>query len=138
MSFQPRYAIIADDVRREENGKGIIIGAYTGNIAISEFPYLAGLSFWIEGPAVKETTKFELKIELLNEQGKSLTAFSAFASVVPTPGVDTTTVVVGGGVPITEPGALVLLYKHENEWVELVRKPIEKARLSSTAPLPPP
>ena len=40
--------VICDDVRREDNGKAILIGVYTGDIIISDFPYVVDLKCWFE------------------------------------------------------------------------------------------
>src|SRR5262245_20607167 len=36
--IKAEYAFLCDDVRQENNGKFIFIGAYSGDISISEFP----------------------------------------------------------------------------------------------------
>lgn len=43
----PKYGIICDDVREENNGKSIIIGIYTGDILVKKFPCVLNLSVWL-------------------------------------------------------------------------------------------
>ncbi|WP_417467823.1 DUF6941 family protein [Maricaulis sp.] len=40
--------VICDDVRREDNGKVILIGVYTGEIVVTEFPHAMDLTCWFE------------------------------------------------------------------------------------------
>jgi hypothetical protein len=46
---QPRVlaALVCDDVRREDNGKEILIGIYPGSILVPKFPATMVLSFWL-------------------------------------------------------------------------------------------
>lgn len=41
-------AIVCDDIRREINNKEILIGVYTGDIIVADFPTMLTLSLWIE------------------------------------------------------------------------------------------
>src|SRR4051794_4058924 len=40
-------AIVCDDIRREDNGKEILIGVYSGDITVATFPANLRLFFWI-------------------------------------------------------------------------------------------
>ncbi len=41
-------AIICDDVRREANGKDILIGVYGSGMRVEAIPHLIMLAFWLE------------------------------------------------------------------------------------------
>ena len=56
--------ILCDDIRKEDTGKGILIGVYSGNITVFRFPTAASLSVWIEHD-VTEIGKFEFHCRLL-------------------------------------------------------------------------
>jgi hypothetical protein len=43
-----KHAMLCDDVRREDNGKLIVIGLYAGNIQLSSFPASLALSLLCE------------------------------------------------------------------------------------------
>jgi len=66
-------AIIADQIRREDNGKSIIIGVYSGNIILPKFPVELRLAFWIDmelSPIVRPTNltlQLRLRIRVPNE-----------------------------------------------------------------------
>ena len=42
------YTLVCDDVRREDNGKEIIIGVYSSDIRVSRFPANMRLVFWMQ------------------------------------------------------------------------------------------
>jgi hypothetical protein len=60
LPFKINYAIVCDQVRREDNGKLIIIGIYGKSILISEFPAVVPLSIATQ---VKPTQVGEVGIE---------------------------------------------------------------------------
>ncbi len=41
------YVIVCDDIRREDNGKELLIGVYTRDIVVGAFPAVLQLAFWI-------------------------------------------------------------------------------------------
>ena len=46
-TLKPLSAVVCDEVRRETDGKDIIIGAYGGDILVGVFPTPLVLSLWI-------------------------------------------------------------------------------------------
>jgi hypothetical protein len=48
MSAEIGAVIFCDDVRREQNGKDILIGVYSGDILIANFPFTLVLALWVE------------------------------------------------------------------------------------------
>ncbi|WP_135507511.1 DUF6941 family protein [Roseovarius aestuariivivens] len=51
----PLEAIFCDDIRREDNGKLLIIGAYGGNIIVNKLPVQLRLSIWIRATDLPES-----------------------------------------------------------------------------------
>jgi hypothetical protein len=45
MSFKHSYTLVCDEVRQENNGKYLVIGLYTGPIAVPQIPIGLGLTF---------------------------------------------------------------------------------------------
>lgn len=43
-----KYAVICDDIRREDNGKQILIGVYSEDIIVSSFPAQLNLAMWLQ------------------------------------------------------------------------------------------
>lgn len=48
LSVTCRNAIVCDDVRREDSGKAILIGVYTGDIVVAGYPSIFSAKFWFE------------------------------------------------------------------------------------------
>lgn len=65
-------AIICDDVRREDNGKEILIGVYTGDMIFAQLPGTMRACIWLPWwgkTSAKRTEKFWWRI---SDQGKPL------------------------------------------------------------------
>ena len=79
-TVKPLSAVVCDEVRREQNGKDIIIGAYGGDILIDSFPITLALSLWIslETSGAGDTKN---SIRVVNSEKKVLTGLSGEATV---------------------------------------------------------
>ncbi len=79
-TVKPLSAVICDEVRREKDGKDIIIGAYGGDLLIDSFPLGLALSLWISletsGTGV---TAFDIRV--VNSDKKVLAGLSGEAMV---------------------------------------------------------
>jgi hypothetical protein len=53
-----KTVVVCDDVRREENGKDILIGVYSAGVLVAQFPAPLQFTFWIQfkGTGIGETT----------------------------------------------------------------------------------
>ena len=66
--FKTKAVILADEIRKEDNGKAIIIGVYSGDILFPSFPAQKKFGIWLEvefGPVKRPSHKmvdFRLKI----------------------------------------------------------------------------
>lgn len=49
ITFDAQTVIVCDDIRREDNGKSILIGVYNASILVQQFPYALGIAFWLQG-----------------------------------------------------------------------------------------
>ncbi len=73
MAITQRFSVVCDDVRQENNGKFIVIGMYTPDMAVQQLPtVLPTLTFllWLESDRLGGFP-FTLKLEHL-ESGKPL------------------------------------------------------------------
>jgi len=82
MAFEHKYTILCDDVRREDNGKLIVLGMYFGVITVPQFPSilptLTVLSvFQADRPG---NFPFTLKVQRL-ETGRAILEAQGFAGV---------------------------------------------------------
>ena len=69
--FKPKFALICDDIRVEDNHKSIIIGVYTGDIQVNSFPCSLALCCWvsIEMERHPEPVEIEVKLRIEFEDG---------------------------------------------------------------------
>lgn len=63
-SVEINYALLCDDVRREDNGKLLIVGAYGSTVKIPQFPAMVCFSLLISFTASKAGT-FHFDLESL-------------------------------------------------------------------------
>jgi hypothetical protein len=106
MPITQKHAIVCDDVRMENNGKWIIIGMYTPDMAVPQIPIvLPSLTFfaWLESDR-PGNFPFRMKLEQL-ESGNVL-AEGMGAMQFQKPGVGIS-VIRFGGIQISQPGAYV-------------------------------
>jgi hypothetical protein len=93
MALMHRYTLICEDIRQENNGKWIVIGLYTHNIATPQLPFsMPGLAFLFcfEGDAeAVGQHRFKIRVQHL-ETG---------ALILPE---------LAGGMNVLRPGALVI------------------------------
>ncbi len=59
-----KFAVICDEIRREDNGKFLIIGAYAAEILVLEFPIALGLAAFLPFEA-QEKQSLELEFQAL-------------------------------------------------------------------------
>lgn len=45
--INPLFAVFCDDIRREDNGKELLIGVYSGNLQVPVLPAPVMLSVWV-------------------------------------------------------------------------------------------
>jgi hypothetical protein len=58
--------VVCDDVRREENGKEILIGVYGSDIILDRFPGLVAPVFWVQ-MIPNDAEKLSIGFRLINE-----------------------------------------------------------------------
>lgn len=63
--------LICDDFRREENGKAILIGVYSGDIVLNKVPTKMSVCLWFFGEMTGEHLSFDIEIEFKGENEES-------------------------------------------------------------------
>jgi hypothetical protein len=114
--------ILCDDVRREDNGKILVIGMYVGDVLIRQFPTALRLTWLLMGKITStENPAVEFKVDF-NRDASSPRSMAATVSLVQSQ--DPSTMLVISGIPIEaqEPTSVVLSVKDGTEWKELARK----------------
>jgi hypothetical protein len=74
MSNPVKFAsvIVCDDIRREDNGKALLIGAYAGDILVPQFPAAVQLSFYVTGIAKNAAASIaEFRIQHTLQNGET-------------------------------------------------------------------
>lgn len=66
-----KCVVICDDIRREDNGKQILIGVYSGNIVVEKFPANLVLSAWLQCTA-SETGDIPLNLRIVNGEKEAV------------------------------------------------------------------
>lgn len=121
-------SLVCDDIRREDNGKVMLIGVYVGEILVPAFPTELRLSVWSQWKspsASAEPLVLDLKVELEGE--KPLQAKGTVNGPLDE-GDDVFLTVFGVPVKATKPTTLKLSAKiggTDDGWRELARKRIE-------------
>jgi hypothetical protein len=62
-----RQVVVCDDIRREFNGKEILIGVYGSDIVVSNFPSPLNLSFWVQFTAPEVAPEIPLEVRLMGD-----------------------------------------------------------------------
>lgn len=126
MTYAEIYAVvICEQVRKESNGKDILIGVYGGDIIVTDFPAFLTLTIWVEyafhGPG-----DLPLTFQLITDRGTELftAQFTATLRQERSPG----SVALGEfGAPLTDPCQIIVQYKeHDGDWIHLKAKNVLK------------
>ena len=123
---RPLGVIICDDIRKEENGKLLIVGAYPEGIAISNLPAQLTLGviflFQSSGPG-----HVSFQIELRAPGGDTARAnIEMDVKYEPRPHSVATVPLSGIPVAIKEEGDMILAFRHkDDEWQTLRIMPVE-------------
>jgi len=125
-----KSVIVCDDVRREDNGKILIVGAYIGEILLSALPATIGLAFVCtavtDGPG-------PMDIEVRVEHSRATQPLTGFASAV----IGIPASHAGGEAWVVLPAApfafdqeteLVIRAREAGTWREIGRKRVALSR----------
>jgi hypothetical protein len=127
-----RTVIVCDDIRREWNGKAMVIGIYTGDIILATFPTNLSLSFWMQGkPLASGEHQMEFRVRVNEESPFEMKG----ALNIVAPESDAIIAFVGVPTVIPAPGALLLAVKDGDRWVDLCTKKIIKGTIAASTSL---
>lgn len=65
--LEVKHVIVCDDIRREDNGKEILIGVYSGGIVVPSFPAPLALSFWMQFSASEAAENIPVEFRVVGE-----------------------------------------------------------------------
>src|SRR6266487_6946441 len=131
--------VICDDVRREQNGKDLLIGVYSGDILVQAFPFTLPLSMWMEYAPPKPGLN-DIFIRLhYGQQPPSIVKAAVEVIDSSTVGLPLSGFIIQGD----KPDDLVVEYSADGTTFTVVkRKPVKQAppgltALTSVLPAPP-
>lgn len=129
-----RSVVVCDEVRREDNGKALIIGAYVGDIVLPKFPTRLPLAFYFIGTGTAPGRgSVELRIQYLRSK-EPMGLASAKAEFQRAP-IGTSMVLVLPGIPFEfdQPTELLISVLEGDQWREVERKKVILAVPSATS-----
>lgn len=130
-----KAALMCDEVRREDNGKGLFIGVYQGDVTVKEFPAALRLT-WVLLAQPTRSTEREMEFRLTYDENtadpKSVLAKLEIQSA-PLEGMEEVQLVLPDVVlTFSGPTTLTLSLKDDGQWNPIVRKNLMLAGASGT------
>ena len=117
-------AILCDDHRREDNGKVILIGIYTGDIVVSNIPANILLRVWLNF-RTEGTGGEDISVRIVDGESGLLTGIDGRIDNVS--GEEDYISLVTPKLPLSfdEEGTIVVQWKSgESDWIDLISKRI--------------
>ncbi len=131
-----KWMIFCEDVRREINGKYILIGVYTDNLTTPSFPSDLEIGFFAHGSFDEAAKEVPFRFRILLEPG-ALVVFSMGATAVKarSEGANAFNFDISRiGIQVQRPGDLVLEFsQHGNQWQEVGRLPVLSSQNPASA-----
>jgi hypothetical protein len=123
-----RSVVVCDDVRREDNGKALLIGVYVGAILLPKFPAPMRLAFYFLGIGKEPRSgslDFRIQHTLSNGESPAIVA-KAEISEAEAAEVGRAHALVFAGVPFNfdQQTELVISVKENGDWREVERKQV--------------
>jgi len=128
-----RTVILCDDVRREDNGKFLLIGVYSKDIGFASLPANFTITFWMEVDYLATGT-FGLRFRALHRpSGRELFNLEGQAEI---PTAERGNSLILGKIPVLVPGEGEIELQmsiDEGEWTLLKSLPVTDASQSARA-----
>ena len=132
-----KFAVVCDDIRREDNGKFMIIGAYAAELIVSEFPAPLVLSAFIPFEAEKKES-FDLEFQVLIDGQRVYKASGRIEVVSGEPPLIDALPILRILMTLNGEGTIEFQAREKDkEWETVRRLPVKKRPVSSSAPTPP-
>ncbi len=116
--------IICDFVRKEDNGKHILIGVYPKDVRVADWPAILRFEIWFQTP-VAEIKDFPVEFRIIDSEKKPLVTATGIISVGPED---------IGLATITIPNVLVHVPK-QTDMIFQIREPKKRWRTLKTLPI---
>lgn len=122
--FGIETAVLCDQVRREDNGKLILIGVYAGGVLLNSYPTTLSLAGYVEGQ-ILEPGFFETEFQFIDGEGAAMSPEIKVTSgerqfVVGPFGNN-----VSATLTFQKSGDCILRVKQDGAWKNLFSKPVK-------------
>lgn len=120
-AFRLMNAVFCEDIRREDNGKDMLLGVYSGDIVVARCPTRVGMSLWLQyvsAPSVKGETGIDLRLRFDGHDEPVSQIGLPFME-------EGETTLALRGMPVAIDGSGVLLLEHRlpgQDWTEIACK----------------
>jgi hypothetical protein len=124
--FEVDAALICDDIRREDNGKAILIGVYAGDIVLSRLPATIPIALWLQGRASSGVHEVSVNVYAGEEPTTEVTSSTAVPlKVVIDKEAEFFLVITGLPVKVIEPASLIVRMREgQDDWIVIAKKHI--------------
>jgi hypothetical protein len=131
-----KVALLCDDVRREINGKEIIIGVFSDQINVVTFPVGIMITLYMRVLFDKSLTKYPVEIRAINAAGNQLVPIAK--STLDSMDATHTSTIVLGPIPlqIQAPGPISFQWRIEggDEWSTIIALDVGQAPSGTLGP----
>jgi len=124
MPVEHTYTIVCDDIRREDNGKLIVLGMYIGTLTVPMLPFVFPTLTVVSLFKGDKPESFSWRLSIQNlESNHQLVAEARGFATVPAPGPGVMPVKFAG-LPVTQAGAYNIVFEIEGQREPLAITPI--------------
>lgn len=130
-----KAAIMCDEIRREDNGKGLFIGVYLGDVVVKAFPAALRLT-WVLLAQPRSSSEHEMEFKLTYDENtadpKTVLARMEIQSTPPDGVEEVQLILPDVTLTFKEQTTLTLSVKDNGEWHPIVKKSLMLAPPSGT------
>lgn len=131
-AFRLINAVFCEDIRREDNGKDMLLGVYSGDIVVARCPTRVGMSLWLQyfsAPVRAGETGIDLRLRFDGHDEPVSQIGLPFME-------EGETTLALRGMPVAINGSGMLLLEHRlpgKDWAEIARKRVSCAEPATQA-----
>jgi hypothetical protein len=133
-----QVALLCDDVRREVNGKEIIIGVYSEHVYITAFPAMIVVTLYMKVTLAKSNIKYPIEFRVINASGNHLVPVGKL--MLETINAAYSSSVIFGPIPlqIQSPGIISFQLRPDgsDDWSTIITLDVTQAPQGGAVPPP--